>query len=538
MSNPFSGLIGIDLGTTNSCVAYLRPDGTPVTIPNREGDPVTPSVIYFEDDLVIVGKEAKRAGALAPDSAAVCVKRDIGLSEFSHPVAGKRQRPEVLSALVLRRLREDAETKIGPVTDAVITVPAYFDDLRRKATQDAGKLAGLRVLDIINEPTAAALAYAFGSSEAARSSRDSGNERPGGDFFSQLSQHARTALVYDLGGGTFDVSLVRMSPERFETLATDGDVRLGGYDWDRRLVDYLAEEFRREHRSDPRDDRESFAWLHQVAEETKLALSARQTTRALVMHDGNRCAIAVTRQKFDELTADLLLRTETTAQLLVESAGMTWADVDRVLLVGGMTRAPQVTDMLRRLTGKQPDASLAADESVAHGAAIHGGILRTRSGPQPLEPLSQRQQQWARFTTIDVNAHSLGIAVRDPTTDRYANSILIPKNTPLPVSQTEIYRTHDENQRKVRVRVLEGEASDADACRQIGVFDVEDLAPNLPKGSPIEVSCRYAADGRISVVGKDLTSGSSARISIHRTGDMKDDEIAQSRDDLAAMRIT
>jgi molecular chaperone DnaK len=530
MSNRFTGLIGIDLGTTNSCVAYLRPDGTPLTIPNREGDLITPSVVYFEDDLIIVGKEAKRAGALSPESVAVCVKRDMGMPEFSHRVAGKRQRPEVLSALVLKRLREDAEAKIGPVTDAVITVPAYFDDLRRKATQDAGKLAGLNVLDIINEPTAAALAYAF-DSEIHIGGRN-------GDFLSQLSTRPEITLVYDLGGGTFDVSLVRLSPDTFETLATDGDVQLGGYDWDTRLVHYLADQFHCEHGSEPCDDPESLAWLYQVAEETKLALSARQSTRALVMHDGKRSAVTVTRETFNELTADLLLRTETTAQLLIEGVELTWADVDRVLLVGGMTRTPQVTEMLRRVTGQQPDTSLSADESVAHGAAIHGGILRTKSGPQPVEPLIERQRQWARFTTIDVNAHSLGIAVRDVSTGLYGNSILIPKNTPLPVSQTEVYRTHDEHQRKVRVRVLEGEASDAEACRQIGVFDVEGLAPNLPKGSPIEISCSYTADGRIHVSGKDLTSGSTAQISIHRTGDMKADEIEKSRRELATMRIT
>jgi molecular chaperone DnaK len=526
----FSGLVGIDLGTTNSCMAYLRTDGTPVTIPNREGDLITPSVIFIEDESIVVGKEAKRAGTLAPGNAAVCVKRDMGLPEFSHPVAGKSQRPEVLSALVLKRLKEDAEIKLGRVTDAVITVPAYFDDLRRKATQDAGRLAGLNVLDIINEPTAAALAYAFGANVRNVTAPDG--------FLQELAVHQQTALVYDLGGGTFDVSLVRMSADKFETLATDGDVQLGGYDWDTRIVDFLADEFHREHGSDPCEDPESRAWLYQVAEEAKMALSVRQSTRALVMHDGRRMAVTLTRSRLHELTADLLLRTETTAQLLVESAGLSWADVDRVLLVGGMTRVPMVSSMLRRLTGKEPDASLAADEAVAHGAAIHSGILRTKSGPLPAEAVAGRPQVWASFSTIDVNSHSLGIAVRNPITDSYANSVLIPKNTPLPVTRSEVFRTHSDNQRKVRVRVLEGEASAADACRQIGVFDIEGLAVNLPKGAPIEISCSYSSDGRISVVGKDLTSGNSARISIHRTGDMKEDEIQQSRCVLESMEIS
>ena len=530
MANPFSGMIGIDLGTTNSCMAHLRPDGTPVTIPNREGDLVTPSVVFIEGDSIIVGKEARRAGALAPDRAAVCVKRDMGLEEFSHPVAGRRHRPEVLSAMVLRRMKEDAESRLGPITHAVITVPAYFDDLRRKATQDAGRLAGLKVLDIINEPTAAALAFAFDDPSAGRHSSNG--------FLSHLAGREELALVYDLGGGTFDVSLVRMSARRFETLATDGDVQLGGYDWDRRLVDYLAEEFRKQHRSDPREEQESLAYLFQTAEEAKKALSARASTRVLVVHGGHRSAVTVSRQLFSHLTADLLTRTETTTQLLVETAGLTWDRIDRVLLVGGMTRCPQVVGMLQRLTGKRPDASLAADEAVAHGAAIHGGILLTKKGPVPAEAQAGYRKLWADFMTIDVNAHSLGIAVRDAGTEGYANSILIPKNTPLPVTRSQIYRTHDENQRKVRVRVLEGEASEADACRQIGIFDIEGLPPHLPKGSPVEIICSYGSDGRISVVGKDLTSGRTARIVISRTGDMSEPEIEQARRDLEAMAIT
>ena len=525
----FSGFIGIDLGTTNSCVTRLRPDGTPVTIPNHEGDLITPSVVFIEDDLIIVGKEARRAAALLPSRAAVCIKRDMGLEEFSSSVAGQVHRPEVLSAMVLKRLKEDAEMKLGSVDSAVITVPAYFDDLRRKATQDAGRLVGLNVLDIINEPTAAALAYAF----------DTGlRNRPAADgFLQKLAGNGQTALVYDLGGGTFDVSLVRMSPELFETLATDGDVRLGGYDWDTRLVEYLADAFRKEYGSDPRDDDESLAYLYQAAEETKHALSARHSTRTLVMHAGQRMVATVTRELFANLTADLLTRTETTIELLMQAAGLSWSDIDRVLLVGGMTRSPQISDMLRQLSGQQPDISLAADEAVAHGAAIHGGILLSQREPLPAETETGYRKTWAGFATIDVNAHSLGIAVRDVGTGHYANSILIPKNTPLPASHTEIYRTHDENQRKVRVRILEGEALEADACRQIGVFDIEGLPTQISKGSPVEICCSYGSDGRISVVGKDITSGSTARITITRTGDMKEDEIDQSRCELDSLKI-
>src|SRR5579872_3622809 len=245
----FSGLIGIDLGTTFSCAARLSRGGVPQTIPNREGELITPSVVVLEDDVAIVGREAKRSECVYPDRTAVCVKREMGGEQYSRALGGRMYRPEVLSAMILKRMKCDFETRFGPVRQAVITVPAYFDDTRRKATQDAGRVAGLAVLDIINEPTAAALAFAF---EAHRRRKEQL-----GAFTGDLAKRQTTALVYDLGGGTFDVSLVRMSPERFETIATDGDVRLGGRDWDERLVEYFAEEFRKRHRDDPRDDPQS-----------------------------------------------------------------------------------------------------------------------------------------------------------------------------------------------------------------------------------------------------------------------------------------
>src|SRR5436190_125893 len=245
----FSGLIGIDLGTTFSCAARLSREGLPQTIPNREGELITPSVLVVEDGLVIVGREAKRSECVYPDRTAVCVKRDMGDAQYSRTLGGRLYRPEILSAMILKRIKADVETRFGPVRHVVITVPAYFDDTRRKATQDAGRIAGLSVLDIINEPTAAALAFAF---EAHRRRKEQLGTFAGGPV-----QGAMTALVIDLGGGTFDVSIVRMSPDRFETVATDGDVRLGGRDWDERLVEFFAEEFRRRFHSDPRDDPQS-----------------------------------------------------------------------------------------------------------------------------------------------------------------------------------------------------------------------------------------------------------------------------------------
>lgn len=524
MPSNFSGLIGIDLGTTFSCMAYLSRDGIPMTIANREGNLTTPSVLMVENNLAIVGAEAKRSECVHPDRTAVCIKRDMGTAAYAHSLGGRSYRPEVLSAIILKRLKADAETKLGSVEEAVITVPAYFDDTRRKATQDAGQIAGLRVLDIINEPTAAALAYAFDSHQ-----RKAGRIET---FADRLSGRDLTALVYDLGGGTFDVSLVRMSPQKFETLATDGDVRLGGRDWDERIVDYVAEAFAKEHGDDPRRDPSSLAFLYQAAEQAKCSLSIRNSTRLMVAHAGKRMAVELTRAEFDDITSSLLLRTQMTTELVLESANLTWSDIDRVLLVGGMTRAPQVREMLRKITGHDPDISLAADEVVAHGAAIHGGILRCKSqGGSDLGALAA----WLNFKTIDVNSHSLGIAVRTP--NGYANSILIPKNTQLPVSKSRVYHTSVANQRQVRVRVLEGEATEADACSQIGEFLIQNLPPNLPERAPIEVECRYGSDGRISVIGRDLTSGLLAHTTIVRQSGLQDDELREEAQRIESLEI-
>ncbi|MGQ0635107.1 MAG: Hsp70 family protein [Planctomycetaceae bacterium] len=524
MPSDFNGLIGIDLGTTFSCAARLTRDGVPQTIPNREGELITPSVLMLEDGVVVVGREAKRSECVYPDRTAVCVKRDMGDSVYSRPLGGELHRPEILSAMILKRIKADVETRFGPVRHAVITVPAYFDDTRRKATQDAGRIAGLSVLDIINEPTAAALAYAF----------DSHLRRQGDvtQFAREMSERDLTALVYDLGGGTFDVAIVRMSPRKFETLATDGDVRLGGRDWDQRIVDYLADEFAKRHNSDPRTNSESLAFLFQEAEQAKHALSARSATRVMVAHDAKRLSVDLTRDPFDKLTASLLLRTRMTTELVVESAGLTWSDIDRVLLVGGMTRCPQVRDMLRAISGHEPDASLAADEVVAHGAAIHGGILLSRARDDSARALPSA---WAEFKTIDVNSHSLGVAVRAGA--GYANSVLIPKNTPLPVAKSRTYHTRTAGQRQVRVRLLEGEAREAEACAPIGEFVLSNLPSNLPERSPIEVECRYGSDGRISVTGRDPVSGRLAETTIERQGSLQDAELAAAARRLEQLEI-
>ncbi|HEY3966687.1 MAG TPA: Hsp70 family protein [Planctomycetaceae bacterium] len=523
----FTGLIGIDLGTTYSCAARLSREGVPQTIPNREGELITPSVLVLEDDVVVVGREAKRSECVYPDRTAVCVKRDMGGTRYARVIAGKTYRPEILSAMILKRIKTDVEARFGPVKHAVITVPAYFDDTRRKATQDAGRIAGLSVLDIINEPTAAALAYAFETHRRRKEQPDAFATGPTGE--------PTTALVYDLGGGTFDVSIVRISSDRFETLATDGDVRLGGRDWDERLVEFLAEQFKITHGSDPRDDPQSLAFLYQEAEQVKHALSARTTTRVLVTHDAQRLSFEITREKFENLTADLLARTEATTDIVVESAGLTWAQIDRVLLVGGMTRVPHVRAMIKRLSGQEPDCSLSADEVVAHGAALHGGILLARMGGAGQSITDSALGMWIGFESVDVNSHSLGIAVRTP--QGYANSILIPKNTPLPAERSRTYHTSSPNQRQVRVRILEGEAHEADACVQIGEFVLAGLPADLPERTPIEVVCRYSSDGRISVQGRDPATGLLAETSLVSQGRLEDAELREEARKIGVLEI-
>ncbi len=523
----FTGLIGIDLGTTFSCAARLSREGVPQTIPNREGDLITPSVLMIEDHLVIVGREAKRSECVYPDRTAVCVKRDMGDVRYSKPLAGRSYRPEILSAMILKRIKTDVEARFGPVQHAVITVPAYFDDTRRKATQDAGRIAGLNVLDIINEPTAAALAFAFDL-------RRRRSDQPP-DLMQGIDEQPMTVLVYDLGGGTFDVSIVRISPERFETIATDGDVRLGGRDWDERLVEFMAMEFKRQYGRDPRQDSQSLACLFQEAEHVKHALSARGETRVLMTHDTRRLAIDLTRAQFERMTADLLLRTQTTTELLVEGAGLAWPQIDRVLLVGGMTRMPQVRAMIERVSGREPDCSLSADEVVAHGAALHGGILLSRAAAQNQSISTGALDIWVDIEATDVNSHSLGIAVR--TSEGYANSILIPKNTSLPAECSRVYHTSSTNQRQVRVRVLEGEAHEADACVQIGEFVLAGLPPDLPVRAPIEVVCRYSADGRISVSGRDLTSGKLAETTLVSQGRLDDSELRDEAKNVDSLEI-
>ena len=465
--------VGIDLGTTYSVIARLDERGQPVTLVNAEGDRLTPSVVLVDGNDVVVGKEAMKAMSTEAEHVAECAKRDMGSRAYHRAIGGKQYPPEVIQAWILNKLRSDAMQQMGPFEKAVITVPAYFDEVRRKATQDAGYMAGCEVLDIINEPTAAAVAFGFQQGFLKTSS---GTDRP------------RRVLVYDLGGGTFDVTVMEIRGNEFLALATDGDVALGGYDWDQRLLTLAADAFHREHSIDLRESPAAVGKLWRECEDAKRTLSARPKAPIVAEHRGKVHRLEVTREQFEDVTQDLLDRTRFTCVQALRAAGLDWPDLDRVLLVGGSTRMPMVRAMLEKIAGKPPDASVAADEAVAHGAALQAGLV-----------LTKREGRKERFSIRNVNSHSLGVVGVDPQTKRRRNGTVIPRNTPLPVSAHRQFKTARPDQRSILVQIVEGESPSADECMTIGRCTVADLPPGLPAKSPVEVTFHYRSNGRLKV---------------------------------------
>jgi molecular chaperone DnaK len=526
MSAAAGKLVGIDLGTTFSAIATLDDHGQAITLPNREGEMLTPSAVLIEEGGAVVGQAARDVALEQPDRVAMLIKRRMGHASYGTLVAGREFRPETLSAIILRKLVQDAEHRIGPVSKAVITVPAYFDDTRRKATKDAGRIAGLEVLDIIDEPTAAALAYSFQP------------PRGTGRFNAEevLPGAEQTVLVYDLGGGTFDVTLVRLSQRRFETVAIEGDVRLGGKDWDDRIVDHVATLFQQRYGADPRSNPQSHAALSAAAERAKRTLSKLTQTNITCTHAGKVLTVALARSELESLTRDLLTRTRLTVQQLLRQSGLNWGQVDRILLVGGSTHMPMTGLMLQDISGRLPDNSLAVSEVVARGAAIHAGIMAARSGTSDSLLLDAgTRTALGQVVEINVNSHSLGIEVKRE--QERVNDILIPKNTQLPTAASRVYRTVVENQQRVRVKVLQGEAHQADACISIGECWIEGLPPNLPKRAPIQVRCGCGSNGLIDVMALDMTSGKMARAEIHRSSGLSEEEVARERQWVSGLRI-
>ena len=521
-------LVGIDLGTTFCAIATLDDRGQAVTLPNIEGDMLTPSAVLIDEGSAVVGQAARDVALEQPERVAMIIKRYMGHPVYARPIAGREFRPETLSALILRKLVQDAERRIGPIGQAVITVPAYFDDTRRKATKDAGRIAGLDVLDILDEPTAAALAYSLQAKTAPKTSDE------------PLPIQEQTVLVYDLGGGTFDVTLVRLAPRRFESLAIEGDVRLGGKDWDDRIVDFVADRFMSQFGQDPRQSPHALAALSAAAERAKRTLSKLNQANVTCTHAGQVLTVTLTRAEFETATRDLLTRTRLTTQQVLRQAGLGWEQIDRVLLVGGSTHMPMTGQMLQEISGKPPDNSLAVSEVVARGAALHAGIVAARARraerqAAPGQANGAAADPLENVVEINVNAHSLGIEIKQA--EQRVNDVLIPKNTQLPTAASRVYRTVTESQSRVRVKVLQGEAQQADHCISIGECWIEGLPANLPKSSPVQVRCGVGSNGLIDVLALDMTSGKMVRTEIHRASGLSEEEIAREADWVRGLNI-
>ncbi|MCI6291658.1 MAG: molecular chaperone DnaK [Clostridiales bacterium] len=485
-----SKIIGIDLGTTNSCVAVME-GGEPTVIANAEGARTTPSVVAFaKNGERLVGQVAKRQAVTNPERTIISIKRDMG-TDRKIVIDGKTLTPPEISAMILQKLKADAESYLGEtVTKAVITVPAYFSDSQRQATKDAGRIAGLEVERIINEPTAAALAYGL----------DKGD--------------AHKILVYDLGGGTFDVSLMEVGDGVFEVLATGGDTHLGGDDFDNRLIDYIAAEFQKENGIDLKQDRMALQRLKEAAEKAKIELSGLMSVNVnlpFITADATgpkHLDVTISRAKFNELTADLVDRTIAPLTQALKDAGLTAKDIDKVILVGGSTRIPAVQEAVQRVTGKEPYKGINPDECVAIGAAIQGGVL----GGDVKD-----------VVLLDVTPLSLGIETLGGVFTK-----LIERNTTIPVKQTQVFSTAADGQTSVDVHVLQGEREFAADNKTLGRFQLSGIAP-APRGVPqIEVTFDIDANGIVHVSAKDKGTGKEQSISITASSNMSEDEIKKA----------
>ena len=472
--------VGIDLGTTFSVVAYVDSTGRPCTIPNTEGDLITPSVVLFDGSSTVVGKEAVKAASMEPDRIADFAKRDMGSMFYSKKVGGESLPPEVIQSLILEKLKRDAELKLGPIQKAVVTVPAFFNEPRRKATQDAAQLAGLQILDIINEPTAAAIA--FGHQIGFLDAKGQAREK-------------ETILVYDLGGGTFDVTLMEIEGTDFTAIATGGDVYLGGIDWDRRLADYISEKFKEKHHGfDPRNDAAGLQRVLKEAEDAKRALSAREQVTISFEHVGQGLRLPITRTEFEEMTADLLERTRFTIRSVLTEARKEWKDVTRLLLVGGSSRMPMVQKILEEESGKKVDRSLSPDEAVAHGAALYAGLLLSKESKTAASKPAMRVR--------NVSSHDLGVLSKDPATGRPVNCVIIPRNSVLPITKGKRFRTARAGQKNIAINVIEGGDSAGRNATPIGRCLIQELPPDLPAKTCVEVLFTYRDNGMLTVEGR------------------------------------
>ncbi|MDP9254692.1 MAG: Hsp70 family protein [Verrucomicrobiota bacterium] len=504
--------VGIDLGTTFSVVAHIDAYGKPQIIPNAESERITPSVILYDGGNVIVGTLAKNNSVAEPENIVDFVKREIGKpkEQFHREFDDKIYSAEELSALILRKLKADAEKYLRePVTDAVITVPAYFNDAERTATITAGQLAGLNVLQIINEPTAAALAYGL----------------------DKLDED-QTVFVFDLGGGTFDVTIMRIRGHKIEMLATNGDHRLGGKDWDDIIINHVAEEFDRAHGENPLLDLQSYQDLQSRALSSKIQLSSRQRTAIVHNHNGKSVKVELTREDFELKTRHLVEKCKTICEMVMQEAKMKWQELDKILLVGGMTRMPMVREMISQLSSAPLVDDVNPDEAVAIGAAIQAilSLLHEEelSGNKVL-PENTRQQFSSRegglIQVTNITSHTLGVVLwNEAHLEEYVFP-MIRKMHPIPAKARNSFGTASANMQRVVVKIVEGESTLPAECTSLGLCDVE-LPPFLPKGSPVELTYQYNANQVLEVAVQ--AAGNQKKVTIERNTGLAPGEVAQA----------
>jgi molecular chaperone DnaK len=513
--------VGIDLGTTFSAVAHIDSYGKPQIIPNAESERITPSVILFEGGKAIIGTLAKSNSVAEPEQIVDFVKREMGKpkEQFQREIDGKMYSAEELSALILRKLKTDAEKYLKePVTDAVITVPAYFNDAERTATITAGQLAGLNVLQIINEPTAAALAYGL----------------------DKLDKD-QTVFVFDLGGGTFDVTIMRIQDQTIRMLATNGDHRLGGKDWDDVIVNHIAEEFDRAHGENPLLNLGSYQDLQSRALAAKIQLSSRARTTIVHSHNGQSVKVDLTREDFEHRTRQLLEKCKTICEMVMQEAGMKWSEIDQVLLVGGMTRMPMVREMISKISEATLIDDVNPDEAVSIGAALQAVLsllAEEEISGEKLLPENTRQQFSSRegglIQVTDITSHTLGVVLWDEGQLEEYVFPMIRKMTAIPAAAKNSFGTATANMERAIVRVVEGESSLPSECTPLGICDVE-LPPFLPKGSPVELTYQYNANQVLEVA--VMAAGNTAKVSIERNTGLAPGEISTAATGLGAIRV-
>jgi molecular chaperone DnaK len=528
--------LGIDLGTTYSAMAYVDEHGEARILANSDNENITPSVVFFEkEDNIIVGQNAKDEIDFSPNDVVSFVKREMGKNKdevrkednYGEPKPynffGKRYSPEEISSLILKKLKKDAEAHFQgkEITDVVITVPAYFNDSEKQATRDAGQMAGFNVLQVINEPTAAAIAYGV-SNEGSTSQK---------------------VFVFDLGGGTFDVTVLDVvhnnGKKEINIINTDGDHRLGGKDWDDKIIEFFAEKFIEEHGSDPRDDEDGMATLRIESEKIKKKLSEKDEQRLALSVDGNKSKLSITKNEFEDLCSDLLSRTEGLCNTVLSDANLTWNDINTILLVGGSTRMPMVVEMLSRISGKEIRTDLIQpDECVAKGAAIKAMqfSITDTSGNIKAEVSQKLKDTIGSIQVNDIVTQTLGIVTVN-SDGKDVVTPMIPKQTKTPFKYQETFGTNTENQSNVLLQIKEGESTNPDNVPTIQEATLQ-IVTNLPAGSPIQVTFNIGEDGKLTVIGKDVTNNKEISVKVERTSGNTEESIQKSTQDLKRINVS